>query len=94
MSRIRNAKVSKKEKAIDSAVKEQANEDALWGKELLVLPKSVPTSIRLSPNTISRAKFFAHIHHERGYQSWLKKVVEERIATEYEIYKRIHKETV
>jgi hypothetical protein len=91
MNRIRHVKVSKQDKVIDNAVQEIANDDAAWEKETLVFSKSVPTSIRLSPRTISRAKFFARIHHERGYQSWLKKVVEERIDTEYELYKRVRK---
>jgi hypothetical protein len=47
---------------------------------------------RRDPRTIQRAKLFARIHHERRYQSWLKKIVEERIETEYEIYKRLQKE--
>jgi hypothetical protein len=91
MNLIRHIKVSHKDKVVDQKVMEMAHDDAIWEKETVVLSKSVPTSIRLSPRTISRAKFFARIHHERGYQSWLKKVVEERIDTEYELYKRVRK---
>ncbi len=89
MRMIRNKKTSKKEKTIDNAVMEAAYDHDQWEKELPVTPKTVPTSIRLSPRTIRRAKLFARVHCQRGYQSWLKKIIEDRIDTEYEIYKGI-----
>jgi len=94
MNRIRNTKVSKKDQLIDKAVVDMVSNSDAWEKEIEVLSKSMPTSIRLSPRTIQRAKLFARIHHERGYQSWLKKIVEERIETEYEVYKRLQKEVL
>lgn len=89
MGVIKNRKTSRQEKAIDNAVMEPACDYDQWGKELQVTPKTVPTSIRLSPRTIRRAKLFARVHRQRGYQSWLKKIIEDRIETEYEIYKGI-----
>jgi predicted DNA-binding protein len=94
MTKIRHIKVSKKDLLIDKAVVDMVSNRDAWEKEIEVLPKSMPTSIRLSPRTIQRAKLFARIHHERGYQSWLKKIVEERIETEYEVYKRLQKEVL
>jgi hypothetical protein len=94
MAKIKDIKVSQKDKKIDSQLLNIMNDDKSWEKEIIVEPKSKPTSIRLSPRTIQRAKFFARIHHERGYQSWLKKIVEERIDTEYELFKRIKKESL
>ena len=91
MPKITKVKLSKKDKAIDNEV--ISSNDNAWGEEIPVSPVSKPTSIRLSSMTIQRAKFFAKVHHERGYQSWLKKIVEERIDTEYELYKRLKKET-
>ena len=85
MARITNIKLNNKEKRIDKEVIDLVNTEREWEKEIEVQPKSKPTSIRLSPRTIQRAKFFAQVHHERGYQSWLKKIVEERIDTEYEL---------
>ena len=90
MSRVRNVKISKKEKGIDDAVEKEAFEDDVWGKEIEVTPKLTPTSIRLSRRTIERAK----IHRSRGYQSWLKSIIEDRINTEYELYKRLRKEAI
>jgi hypothetical protein len=94
MTKIRPIKVSKKDQLIDKAVVNMVSNGDTWEKEIEVSPKSMPTSIRLSPRTIQRAKLFARIHHERGYQSWLKKIVEERIETEYEVYKRLQKEVL
>ena len=93
MAKITGIKLNKKEKRIDEEVAASVHDENAWGEEIAVAPVTKPTSIRLSRKTIQRAKFFARIHHERGYQSWLKKIVEERIDTEYELYKRIKKET-
>ena len=93
MAKIKNIKTSKKDNKIDEEIISLSSDNKNWEKEISVSPKTTPTSIRLSPLTIQKAKFFARVHHERGYQSWLKKIVEERIDTEYEMYKRIKMET-
>ncbi|RPH47413.1 MAG: hypothetical protein EHM85_19890 [Desulfobacteraceae bacterium] len=93
METIKRTRTSAKEKAIDDIVKKQANDDEAWESESEINPKLKPTSIRLSTRTIQRAKFFARVHRQRGYQSWLKGIIEERINTEYEIFKRIKKQT-
>jgi len=92
--KIKNVKVSKKDLEADEIVAEQAMNATDWDKATRVKPKTKPTSIRLSSRTIERAKFFARIHKERGYQSWLKKIVEERINTEYELYRKLKNEIV
>lgn len=94
MSIIKDVKTTNRESKIDDAVIADAYNDKVWGKKIEVNPRLKPTSIRLSTRTIERAKFFARVHKERGYQSWLKKVIEERINTEYELYKRLKKEVV
>lgn len=93
MTKITKIKLNKKDKTIDDEVISLSNDDNAWDEEISVSPATKPTSIRLNSKTIQRAKFFAQVHHERGYQSWLKKIVEERIDTEYELYKRLKKET-
>lgn len=93
MVKIKTIKTTSKEQAIDELVIDQASEDAAWEKELDIKPKSKPTSIRLNTRTIQRAKFFARVHRQRGYQSWLKNIIEERINTEYELYQRLKRQT-
>ena len=94
MSRIKHGRVSKRAHDIDEQVKRMAHDESEWENPISVESKSIPTSIRLNSRTIQKAKFFARIHHQRGYQSWIKKIVEERIDTEYELYKRIRKESI
>jgi hypothetical protein len=94
MSKIKNVKVSEKDSAIDDLVESNVAENEKWDKEISVVPKLLPTSIRLSTRTIERAKFFARIHHARGYQTWLKALIEERVNTEYEIYRKLKNEDV
>jgi hypothetical protein len=93
VAKITKIKLSKKDSKIDEDVIALSNDDTAWDDEISVSHLTKPTSIRLSSKTIQRAKFFAQVHHERGYQSWLKKIVEERIDTEYELYIRLKKET-
>ena len=94
MSKIKNIKTSKKDKTVDDIVIKEANESSAWDSEKKVTPKLSPTSIRLSTRTIERAKFFAKVHKERGYQTWLKRIIEDRINTEYELFRRLGKEAI
>jgi hypothetical protein len=94
MSKIKIVKTSKKDAFIDDIVTDQASKDDTWEKEMTVVPKLMPTSLRLSTRTIERAKFFARLHHERGYQTWLKKIIEDRVNTEYEMFRTLKKENI
>lgn len=91
---IKNKKTAEKNRKIDSEIIAQANDEKSWSKKAEINPKSRPTSIRLSSRTIERAKFFAKVHRVRGYQTWLKGIIEERINTEYEVYRNLKKEVV
>jgi hypothetical protein len=93
MVAIKNVKTTAEEIKIDNIVKRQALDEDAWELDSKLEEKSIPTSIRLSSRTIKRAKFFASVYKQRGYQSWLKRVIEDRINTEYEIYKRLKKNT-
>ncbi len=86
--KTRKRKLSEQEK--DRYVVAVAKDMTKWEKPIAVKP----TSIRLSPTIIEKAKYFATLHKARGYQSWLKRIVEERIRMEEEIvsdYKRASK---
>jgi len=72
------------EENIDEIVTKEAGDLTRWEEPILVKPAGV-TSIRLSPETIRRAKYFAKIHKLRGYQTWLKQIIEERIRIEEDI---------
>ncbi len=66
------------EEEIDKIVISEADDMNKWDKPVTVKP----TSIRFSPAIIEKAKYLAKLHRARGYQTWLKQIVEERIKQE------------
>ena len=90
---IHHVTPSVRDQKIDELVENQAFDEDAWENETEISPKSKPTSIRLSPRTIQRAKFFAKVHRQRGYQSWLKRIIEERVSAEYDLYRQLKKQT-
>lgn len=75
-------KLSQKE--IDDLVIAQADDDRHWGRWAAVNP-SKPVSIRLSEKTIAALKLLAKLRHEKGYQTLLKKWIDERLVYEHRI---------
>ena len=74
---------------IDRLVVAEANDMTKWGEPVSVKP----TSIRLSPSIIQKAKYLARLHKTRGYQTWIKQVLQERIRLEEEILSGFKKES-
>jgi len=74
---------------IDRLVVAEANDMPKWGEPVSVKP----TSIRLSPSIIQKAKYLARLHKTRGYQTWIKQVLQERIRLEEEILSGFKKES-
>ena len=79
-------KVSQKE--IDELVVGQADDDGAWGRWTAVNPAK-PVSIRLSENTIASLKTLAKLKREKGYQTLLKKWIDERLIYEQRIIREI-----
>jgi predicted transcriptional regulator len=82
MAGMKKRKLSQAE--IDEIVTNEAEDPSKWEEPVLVKQSGV-TSIRLSSETISKARRLAKIHKSRGYQTWLKQVIEERIRLEEDI---------
>ncbi len=76
------------QKEIDNLVTSQSDDDQAWGKWVLVNP-SRPVSIRLSEKTIASLKTLAKLRREKGYQTLLKKWIDERLIYEQRILKEI-----
>ena len=81
---LREGRITEQE--IDEIVISEANDISKWEKPISVKPSGA-ASIRLSPDTIRKARYFARLHKYRGYQTWLKQIIEDRIKTEEEILK-------
>ena len=76
------------EQEIDEIVIGEANDMTKWEEPISVEPSGA-ISIRLSPDTIKKANYFAKLHKYRGYQTWLKRIIEDRIKTEEEILREL-----
>lgn len=76
------------EEDIDKIVISEADDMSKWEKPITVKP----TSIRFSPAIIEKAKYLARLHKTRGYQTWLKQIVEERIELEERLLSDLRRE--
>jgi len=65
---------------IDERVIAQAEDDAAWKQAIHVSRK--PTAIGLSATLAHRAAFLARLHRERNLESWVQRVVRERVELE------------
>lgn len=82
MANMRKKKPTEQE--IDESVTREAGDITKWEEPISVNPEGA-ISIRLSADTIRKAKYLAELHKYRGYQTWLKQIIEDRIKTEEEI---------
>ena len=89
MARMKNRKLA--EEKIDEIVTKEAEDLTRWEAPILVKPAGVG-SIRLSLETIRKAKHLAKLHKLRGYQAWLKQIIEERIQLEEDILTELKQE--
>ncbi len=74
-----NGKLTEKE--IDEIVIREADDDSAWGKPVKVKAISV-VPISLSPELIEKAKVIARRRRMKGYQSWMQRVIRDRIKEE------------
>lgn len=73
---------------IDTLIETHADDDSLWERWISVNP-SRPVSIRLSEKTIASLKTLAKLRKEKGYQTLLKKWIDERLIYEQRILREI-----
>lgn len=79
------------EENIDDIITKEAEDLTKWDEPTLVKSAGA-TSIRLSPEMVRKAKYLAKIHKFRGYQTWLKQIIEDRIRIEEEILTELRQE--
>lgn len=72
---------SRQESAIDELVTAQADDERAWTAPIRVR-RAKPTAISLSPSQAIQAAYFARLHHERDLDSWVRRVVQERLDWE------------
>jgi hypothetical protein len=81
MANMKQKKATLTEKDIDEIVIKEADMDSRWGRPIRVKPR-IAAALLLSAKTVARAKSIARRWKSAGYQEWLLKVIEERIASE------------
>jgi hypothetical protein len=69
------------EEEIDKIVIVQADDDSAWEKPIHVRKKK-QTSLSLPSELAARAAFFARLHRESNVESWLRRIIQERIDME------------
>jgi hypothetical protein len=68
------------EAEIDDIVVSQADEDTAWDAPVQV--EAAVSSFSLPADLSMRASFLARLHHARGLEDWLARVIRERIELE------------
>lgn len=76
------------QKEIDAIVESQADDDRYWGRWQAVNPAR-PVSLRLSQQTIAALKTLAKLKKEKGYQTLLKKWIDDRLIYEQRILREL-----
>ncbi len=86
-----NKKRKLTEDQIDEIVIKEADDLSKWESPVHVkAPQAI--SLRLSPQLIQKAKFLATLHKSKGYQSYLEKIIKERIQLEEKLIESIKPE--
>jgi hypothetical protein len=75
---------------IDLIVEQQANDDSAWEESIEVNPKF--TSLLIPQELASKAAFLASIHREKNLETWLIKIMKERIELEEVVLNKIKQE--
>ena len=79
-----------RETVVDDQVIGDANDDSAWGKPISVKRQSA--SMSLSRGLAERAAFLARLHQERDLESWIERVVRERVELEEKAFSRARRE--
>jgi hypothetical protein len=78
------------EDEIDDRVIAQADDDSAWEPAIHVGRKQ--TSVDLSASLAQRAAFLARLHRERNLQSWVERVIRERVELEERAFMQARRE--
>lgn len=79
------------EREIDTFVTAQAENDAAWAKPVLVR-QARPAMVSLPADLAARAGFFARLHRERSVETWIGKIIQERLDLEEAAFTGVKRE--
>ncbi len=75
---------------IDERVTAQSDDDSAW--EPLVQVSRKQAAIGLPGNLAQRAAFLARLHRERNLQTWIERVIRERVELEERAFTQARRE--
>lgn len=78
---MKNKRAGMTDEAVDDRVIAQAEELTAW-EEPTVVKRKKGASVSLPATLAERAAFFARIHREKNLESWLKRIIQERLDIE------------
>ena len=81
MGYMKNKCVSMTEEEMDNRVIAQASDLSEW-EEPAIVKRTKAASVSLPATLAERAAFFARIHREKNLESWLKRIIQERLDIE------------
>lgn len=76
---------------IDALAEAQAHDDAAWDDPILVRRAS-SSSVSLPSELTARAIFVARLHHEMDVETWLRRIIKERIELEEAAFSALKRE--
>lgn len=80
-SKTKSPKTRVSESEIDALVEEQADQPSAWERPIKVRRgKEAPLS--LPADLAARAVFLAKLHRERNVQTWIARIIKERVELE------------
>ncbi len=88
---MRSKQKSMTEEEIDRIVTEQADDKKAWEKPVKVR-RAKSKSFALPAALAARAAFIARLHREANLESWLKRIIQERIDIEEAAFTGLKKE--
>jgi hypothetical protein len=79
------------EEEIDTLVAAQAEDENAWEKPVIV-KRAKTASVSLPATLAERAAFFARLHREKNLETWLKRIIQERLDIEEAAFSGFKKE--
>jgi hypothetical protein len=81
MKNLRKKASALSQEAVDRLVVSQSENDSAWQAPVRV-KRSKPASLSIPGELAARAAFLARLHREDGLESWVERVIRERVELE------------
>ena len=90
MKKGRNKASERSQEAIDALVMSQSEDESAWEAPVAVR-RSAPASLSIPGELAARAAFLARLHREARVDTWVERIVRERVELEEFAFKEAKK---